>query len=690
MFNIYIHDYCMKRGYERTANTLREEASIQEDPQPPINAKQGLLFEWWSVFWVLFSAKSSGSGPEDAMVYTHYQTQQTANRQTQAARAPQPMQGLSRFANGPAGPRQGGQMPNGVPTPGQPGQPPIPNGISHYQANGAPATNGPTMGTPSQQPMILTQRPGQAPGAGQLRGPNGAPFQSPTMAQQVAGGPPGAHMTGPMNASQPPRMPMPPPNTPGMGGQQQQQQQQHQQAPFQHLGSQPGSPAQNNLTAPSPRQMPRQTLPEIRQLQETELNQAIMKINPTRLAEIKAEAGCGNKDLPSMTLEDKHGVIEIARARNLLQPFTRNAQPLAPNAAAGPSNMQMPPPGQRPGMNQPPLSQQGMQQRNAKRSSASPGDDKDQSQNESSPPAPKRLRPSPANEHAQPPMAPILPFPSSQPGVPGMQHAMRPMTGPPFQQQGLPHMNMQHGMNAQHISPQMVGMTPQMQQYRQSMHQLHKQQGGMMMPGNVPSPASADSPFNGDGSQSRPNTGQFGGPPGQGQVQGGMAAQNRPPGPPGPPPSKMMPPPQSPGMSHTKNPNPPKDGHPDGSGVGSSPRNAPQPGQQGQSMAGPQGQPGQPGPQGPNRSPGGPMNSMGGSNTAPPIPAPPAPGNVPAPPTTQPLSQGPQAPPSQEIFDPGYLDMGLFNDMNFDAGIGGMDFGDSMSSEFSNTWDFNL
>lgn len=198
-----------------------------------------------------------------------------------------------------------------------------------------------------------------------------------------------------------------------------------------------------------------------------------------------------------------------------------------------------------------------------------------------------------------------------------------------------------------------------------------------MMPGNVPSPASADSPFNGDGSQSRPNTGQFGGPPGQGQVQGGMAAQNRPPGPPGPPPSKMMPPPQSPGMSHTKNPNPPKDGHPDGSGVGSSPRNAPQPGQQGQSMAGPQGQPGQPGPQGPNRSPGAPMNSMGGSNTAPPIPAPPAPGNVPAPPTTQPLSQGPQAPPSQEIFDPGYLDMGLFNDMNFDAGIGGMDFGDS-------------
>jgi hypothetical protein len=46
------------------------EADIPQDSQPPINAKQGLLFEWWSVFWTLFTAKNNGSGPEEALLYT--------------------------------------------------------------------------------------------------------------------------------------------------------------------------------------------------------------------------------------------------------------------------------------------------------------------------------------------------------------------------------------------------------------------------------------------------------------------------------------------------------------------------------------------------------------------------------------------------------------------------------------------
>ena len=87
-FNIYIWDYCQKRGYLGTAQKLVEEAKLPPTPRPPIDAKQGLLYEcaysliftlrdlvltayqcrWWSVFWVLFSAKNSGSGSEDAMV----------------------------------------------------------------------------------------------------------------------------------------------------------------------------------------------------------------------------------------------------------------------------------------------------------------------------------------------------------------------------------------------------------------------------------------------------------------------------------------------------------------------------------------------------------------------------------------------------------------------------------------------
>lgn len=45
-FNIYILDYCKKRGYRKTANELVIEADISPDSKPPINAQQGLLFEF--------------------------------------------------------------------------------------------------------------------------------------------------------------------------------------------------------------------------------------------------------------------------------------------------------------------------------------------------------------------------------------------------------------------------------------------------------------------------------------------------------------------------------------------------------------------------------------------------------------------------------------------------------------------
>ncbi|KAF8273142.1 hypothetical protein EI94DRAFT_1564606, partial [Lactarius quietus] len=45
MFNIYILDYCKKRGYHKTATQLVTEADIPPESKPPINAQQGLLFE---------------------------------------------------------------------------------------------------------------------------------------------------------------------------------------------------------------------------------------------------------------------------------------------------------------------------------------------------------------------------------------------------------------------------------------------------------------------------------------------------------------------------------------------------------------------------------------------------------------------------------------------------------------------
>jgi LisH len=50
-FNIYIYDYCNKRGFRETAQKLMVEAEIPPDSAPPINAKQGLLFEYVRYSW---------------------------------------------------------------------------------------------------------------------------------------------------------------------------------------------------------------------------------------------------------------------------------------------------------------------------------------------------------------------------------------------------------------------------------------------------------------------------------------------------------------------------------------------------------------------------------------------------------------------------------------------------------------
>jgi len=51
MFNIYIYDYCFKRGFRKTAQELMNEGDLGPDPTPPINARQGLLFECVAFFF---------------------------------------------------------------------------------------------------------------------------------------------------------------------------------------------------------------------------------------------------------------------------------------------------------------------------------------------------------------------------------------------------------------------------------------------------------------------------------------------------------------------------------------------------------------------------------------------------------------------------------------------------------------
>ncbi|SCV67828.1 BQ2448_5439 [Microbotryum intermedium] len=56
-----------KRGWNSTASAFAADAGINEAEWkgPPIEAPQGLLYEWWSVFWDVFIARSQKGGPRN-------------------------------------------------------------------------------------------------------------------------------------------------------------------------------------------------------------------------------------------------------------------------------------------------------------------------------------------------------------------------------------------------------------------------------------------------------------------------------------------------------------------------------------------------------------------------------------------------------------------------------------------------
>ncbi|KAN0063700.1 hypothetical protein ACQY0O_003750 [Thecaphora frezii] len=81
MLHIYMWDYCQKRKFHRAAQAFISEAGVSPDQQVPIDAPQGLLYEWWSVFWDIFTARSmepnaASMNKSDAHAYVHHQENQ--------------------------------------------------------------------------------------------------------------------------------------------------------------------------------------------------------------------------------------------------------------------------------------------------------------------------------------------------------------------------------------------------------------------------------------------------------------------------------------------------------------------------------------------------------------------------------------------------------------------------------------
>ncbi|KAJ7708749.1 hypothetical protein B0H17DRAFT_999808 [Mycena rosella] len=583
MFNIYIYDYCYKRGFRKTAQELLREAEIPVDSTPPINARQGLLFEWWSVFWVLFTAKANGNGTDDAMLYTQHQAHQSSMKQNQnrpqQQPLPMPSQPMGRGVNG-MGPQRGfapnGIMPNGIPQGnGQPpgptafvGGPMQPNGIM----SGPPAPPGMGQQMGGQQPF-MQPRP---PMGGPQRVPNGGPpFQSPTMAHSPPN--PGQQSQPPPQHPPPPMGQLGPPHRGGMLPPGQQGMNPGQQTPtpsYQNIAGRPPSRTSTpqGMMNPSPSMLPRQPMVPPGSDPRQDLNALNTEIGaiPVQIVNmLKTELNMGDKNIHSLTFQDKTRILNLHRQRS------QKPGPPSNNAAAGPS---APP------------------RRNNKRNSTSPGEDQqqpDDGRNGSSPPDRKRVRRSPMEpqlpsapmNYAQHPNQP----PQSQPGGPGgpQQQAMgnggmmRPMGGPMnggFQQQGQPNLQQQMsgpmmlGMNPMMPNSMPNTMSPQMHNqptmYRQGMHNI-QQHPNRMSGMNAGSPGS-DPSFN-------PGVPMPPGPGGPGQQQPGgqqqFAPGSRLAGPPNTKQPMSMLPPPSPAKDQNgpnKDNKGPTNGHPEGS-----PRNQP-------------------------------------------------------------------------------------------------------------------
>ncbi|KAG6726132.1 hypothetical protein I3843_02G054200 [Carya illinoinensis] len=72
MLDVYIYDYLVKKKLHATAKSFMTEGKVAPDPVA-IDAPGGFLFEWWSVFWDIFIARTNEKHSEPAAAYIEAQ-----------------------------------------------------------------------------------------------------------------------------------------------------------------------------------------------------------------------------------------------------------------------------------------------------------------------------------------------------------------------------------------------------------------------------------------------------------------------------------------------------------------------------------------------------------------------------------------------------------------------------------------
>ncbi|CAN1331384.1 Transcriptional corepressor LEUNIG [Linum perenne] len=82
MLDVYIYDYLVKRKLDASAKAFQAEGKVSTDPVA-IDAPGGFLFEWWSVFWDIFIARTNEKHSEAAASYIEHQQIQMQQQQQQ-------------------------------------------------------------------------------------------------------------------------------------------------------------------------------------------------------------------------------------------------------------------------------------------------------------------------------------------------------------------------------------------------------------------------------------------------------------------------------------------------------------------------------------------------------------------------------------------------------------------------------
>ncbi|XP_031406262.1 transcriptional corepressor LEUNIG_HOMOLOG-like isoform X2 [Punica granatum] len=72
MLDVYIYDYLLKKKLHVSAKAFMTEGKVATDPVA-IDAPGGFLFEWWSVFWDIFIARTNAKHSEPAAAYIEAQ-----------------------------------------------------------------------------------------------------------------------------------------------------------------------------------------------------------------------------------------------------------------------------------------------------------------------------------------------------------------------------------------------------------------------------------------------------------------------------------------------------------------------------------------------------------------------------------------------------------------------------------------